>query len=109
MYPYPFQTAPYLAQLPQTQSIQYVNDRKIAETYQMGASSSVILMDANQPRFYLKQTDASGVASIRAYDFKEAEQEKPVEYVTRSEFEKFKAKLNGGNKNEPANDANRKQ
>ena len=105
MYPYPFQTTPYLAQLPQTQSIQYVNDRKSAEAYQMGAGSSVILMDANQPRFYLKQTDASGVASIREYDFKEAEQEKPVEYVTRSEFEKFKANLKGGNKNEPANDA----
>ena len=87
MYPYPFQAAQYMPQLPQTQNIQYVNDKKSAETYQMGA---------NLPRFYMKQTDAAGVATIRAYDFKEAEQEKPVEYVTRSEFEKFKSNLKGG-------------
>ena len=73
----------------------------------MPANSSAILMDQNLSRFYMKQTDASGVATIKAYDFKEAETEKPVEYVTKSEFEKFKATMKGG-RNESTNES-RKQ
>ena len=109
MYPLnPYQVAPYLPQIQQPQqNIQYVNDKKSAETYQMAANSSVILMDAKLPRFYMKQTDASGVATIKAYDFKEAAEDKPEEYVTKSEFEKFKASMRGG-RNESVNDA-RKQ
>ena len=87
--------------------IQYVNDKQSAEAYQMPVNSSVILMDSNQARFYLKQTDASGIATIKAFDFKEAEDEKPVEYVTKAEFEKFKANMKGG-RHESTNDA-RKQ
>ena len=92
---------------PQTQAIPYVNGRQSAESYQMGANSSVILMDANLPRFYIKQTDASGMATIKSYDFKETEAEKPKEYITREEFESFKSKLKGV-RNESTNDA-RKQ
>ena len=105
IYP-PYQTNPFIPQV-QTQSIQYVNDKKSAETYQLPANSSVILMDSNLPRFYMKQTDASGVATIKSYDFKETEEEKEPEYVTKAEFEKFKANLKGG-RNESVTDA-RKQ
>ena len=87
--------------------IQYVNSKQSAESYQMPANSSVILMDSNLPRFYMKQTDASGVATIKAYDFTESEEEKPTEYVTKAEFEKFKASVKGG-RHESTNDA-RKQ
>lgn len=95
-------------QIAQPMQIQYVNDKQSAEAYQMPVNSSVILMDANHPRFYLKQTDASGISSIKAFDFKEAEDEKPVEYVTKAEFEKFKASVKGA-RHESSNDANRKQ
>ena len=104
---YPFQSAPFVPQS-QPQTIQYVNGKQSAETYQMAANSSVILMDSNLPRFYMKQTDASGMATIKAYDFKETEEEKHAEYVTKAEFEAFKTKLRGG-KHEPVNDVNRKQ
>ena len=107
MYPYPFQTTPYIPQA-QPQTIQYVNGKQSAESYQMPANSSVILMDSNLARFYMKQTDASGMATIKSYDFKEAEEEKPAEYVTKQEFEKFKANLKGA-RHESSNDANRKQ
>ena len=83
--------------------IPYVNDKQSAEAYQLPASSSIILMDSHMARFYMKQTDASGIATIKAYDFKEAEEEKPVEYVTKAEFEKFKANMKGG-RHESAND-----
>jgi len=80
---------------PQTQNIQYVNGRQSAESYQMLPNSSVILMDSTKARFYMKQTDASGMATVRAYDFKEVEADKPAEYVTKSEFENFKAEMKG--------------
>ena len=111
MYPY-YPTVPnvFPAQVNTAQptQIQYVNNKQSAESYQMPVNSSVILMDSNLPRFYMKQTDASGIATIKSFDFKESEDEKPTEYVTKAEFEKFKANLKGG-RHESANDANRKQ
>ena len=102
MYPI-YQYQSFLSQ-PQ-QNVQYVNGRQSVDSYPMSPNSSVILMDSNMPRFYLKQTDASGVATVKSYDFKETEEEKPTEYVTKAEFEKFKSNLKGANKHESANDA----
>ena len=105
---YPYQT-PYLPQLrQQSQSIQYVNNKQSAEAYQLAPNSSVILMDSNQARFYMKQTDASGMATLKAYDFKEAKEERPEEYVTKAEFEKFKASMKGV-RHESTNDAGKRQ
>lgn len=92
----------------QTQNIQYVNGKGSVESYQLPANSSVILMDSNMARFYVKQTDASGLATIKSYDFKETEEDKPKEYVTKDEFESFKATLRGG-KHESNNESTRKQ
>jgi len=96
---YPPMQAPLIQQpiMPQQQSIQYVNDRSSVDTFQMAPNSSVILMDANISRFYTKITDASGIATIKSYDFKETEAEKPKEYVTKEEFETFKSTLKGVN------------
>ena len=90
----------------QQQTIQYVNDRASVDSYQLPANSSVILMDSNLPRFYVKQTDASGIATVKSYDFKETEKEKPKEYVTKEEFETFKADLRKGGKRNESNNAN---
>lgn len=38
-----------------------------AQTYQMAANSSVILLDASDPIVYIKRTDGAGSASIIAY------------------------------------------
>lgn len=93
----------------QQQNIQYVNDRASAENYQMPPNSSVILMDSEKSRFYMKMTDASGQATLKSYDFKETEVEKPKEYVTKEEFEEFKAKMKGGRRESNTSDDNRKQ
>ena len=117
---YPPMQSPFLQQMPQSQpvpmqiqgqsvQIPYVNGKQSAESYQMPASSSVILMDSNSAKFYLKQTDASGQATIKTYDFTESEEDKPKEYVTKEEFESFKEGLKGVKHNESANDANRKR
>ena len=103
MYPlFPYQNTPYIPQ--QAQNIQYVNGKQSAESYQLPVNSSVVLMDSNIARFYVKKTDASGLASIKAYDFKEVEEEKPAEYVTKAEFDKFKASMKGANRRESNND-----
>ena len=107
----PFVPQPQLVpQVPvqQDQDIQYVNGRQGAEAYQMMANKKAILMDANLPRFYVKQTDANGQASIKSFDFKETEEEKPKEYVTKQEFEAFKAKMKGGRHESNNADVDRK-
>lgn len=73
-----------------TPSVQYVNGRQSADNYVMQPNSSVILMDSNMDRFYLKRSDASGACTVESYDFHKAEEEAKPEYVTRSEFEDLK-------------------
>ena len=106
MYPI-YQYQSFLSQ--PTQNVQYVNGRQSVDSYPMSPNSSVILMDSNLPRFYLKQTDASGLATVKSYDFKETEEEKPTEYVTKAEFEKFKSNLKGARNNESSNDVRKQQ
>jgi hypothetical protein len=95
-------------------AIQYVNDRASAENYQMQPNSSVILMDSNVDRFYLKKADASGSCTVTAYDFHEAEEEPKTEYVTRKEFNELKKLIeekgneqsNGRKRNDASNGRN---
>ena len=106
----PFLQQPLIPSLQQdSQEIQYVNGKPGADAFQMLPNKKAILMDANTARFYIKQTDANGQATIKAYDFKEAEEEKPTEYVTKAEFEDFKSKMKGGRHESNNADANRKQ
>ena len=75
--------------------IQYVNGIESANAYQMSPNSSVLLMDNNLPRFYVKTTDAAGMASVKTFEFHEYVEQKPEEinpelYVTRKEFEELK-------------------
>jgi hypothetical protein len=77
--------------------IQFVNGLESAQAYQMQPNSKQILMDSNQARFYLVQTDAAGMKSVKSYDFQESEQPKQLsvnDYVTREEFEQLKASIN---------------
>ena len=114
MYPYyqplqsPFVQQPIMQPVQQDQEIQYVNGRPGADAFQMLPNKKAILMDANDARFYIKQTDANGQATIKSFDFKETEQEKPVEYVTKAEFEEYKARMKGG-RHESNNESSRKQ
>lgn len=42
-----------------------------AKEFRVGPNSQVILMDADKPVFYLKRSDDSGYADVRAFEFKE--------------------------------------
>lgn len=76
----------------QTNELQFVNGIESAQMYQMPPNSKQILMDSNRARFYLKETDASGMARVTAYDFAEAKDDPPqTDYVTRAEFEELRS------------------
>lgn len=92
MYPY----YNYSRQIP---DIQFVNGRTSAESFMMPPNSRAILMDADLPRFYLKEVDASGSYRISTYEFKEVKEAlNSPDYITRQEFEEWKAMLNESNK-----------
>lgn len=77
---------------PMPNELQFVNGIESAQMYQMPPNSKQILMDSNRARFYLKETDASGMAKVTAYDFAEAKDDAPLnDYVTRSEFEELRS------------------
>lgn len=95
-------------QQPQSQSINNVLEvmgPESAQAFQVGPNSKVILMDASKPVFYCKQSDSSGFAATKAFQYNEIplselmepqqvqshEDNSPnPEYITKSEFNEFK-------------------
>lgn len=72
--------------------LQFVNGRESVDAYMMGPNEKAILMDSNRPRFYLKETDAAGMAKVTAYDFTAAnDAPEASQYVTRNEFEELRS------------------
>lgn len=82
--------------------IVWVQGEEAAKAYLTAPGSSVLLMDSEGSRFYIKSTDQSGMPRpLRIFDFQErvnapnptAEppKETNVEYVTRDEFERLAA------------------
>ena len=42
-----------------------------AKAYPVGPGGTALLMDSEQPRFYIKTADNSGMCTMKAYEFKE--------------------------------------
>lgn len=109
---YPPMQSPFLMPFQQTQqaqppqTIKNVNSKESVESFFLPPNSSDMFLDEVNKKFYTKKVDASGVASIKSYDYTETEEEKPKEYVTKEEFELFKSSLKGV-KHEP-NESSRK-
>lgn len=78
--------------------VPWVNGEVGAQAYLIAPNSTVLLMDSDNPIFYIKTSDASGKAMIQAFKYEElkpntAPQSAPAAYVTRQEFEEFKSSL----------------
>ena len=91
-----------------TVTIQYVDGQQGAEQINLPPNSSGVYLDNNGKDMYIKQTDANGTVTIKACEYREKQKEKPKEYVTKEEFERFKANLKGGARNESNTTENRK-
>lgn len=88
-----------VAQKPSLQ-VPWVNGEVGAQAYLVAPNSAVILMDSDNPVFYIKTSDISGKATIQAFRYEEIKQDSPapisaqkMDYVTKEEFEAFKASL----------------
>lgn len=93
---------------PQSNSIVWVQGEAGAKSYMVGVNSSVILMDSENPFFYIKTADQAGMPTLRKFRFEEVTnvpQEQPQQqvqfdqYITRDEFEKRIAELNKSRNN----------
>ena len=79
------QTAPGLIQ---------VTGLEGAKAYPLAPSSVAALFDADRDVMYIKRTDAGGYPTIQTYQFSPVQEAAPSaqpEYVTRQEFEEWKA------------------
>lgn len=84
------------------QSLIYVQGEAAAKSWMVGAGQSVLLMDSENPVFYIKSADASGIPlPLRVFDYTERNQSMPQnalqatnsaqidldrQYVTRAEY-----------------------
>ena len=98
----------YQQTIPQYQQQQQVNQGLLwvqgvegAKSYLVAPNTTVLLMDADAQRFYLKSTDGTGIPNLRMFEYLEVTQSasQPVlatnenlddKYVTRNEYNDLK-------------------
>lgn len=75
----------------------FVDGIEGARAYQCRPNTMMLLMDSQNPICYRKQTDGWGkTVSLEIYDLVPHIDKPPVEYVTKADFEAFKASLMKG-------------
>jgi len=97
MYPYPtsnYHAPQYPAFTPinvNIPEIQYVNSAESADAFNLPPNKTAVLFNQNNDEFYIIQSDASGARTRNDFTFKAKAKDARSEYVTRGEFEDFKA------------------
>lgn len=91
-------------QPPQTnQGLIWVQGEAAARSYLVAANSTVLLMDSEESRFYIKSANGAGMPSMQIYEYKEVTQDVPQDtqsaqtalddkYVTRAEYDALNGK-----------------
>lgn len=97
------QTAPVPQQNPNSGLI-WVQGEAGAKSYLVAPNTTVMLMDSEGDRFFLKSADASGMPMpLRVFEYREASQNEKGRisegdlsaYATKAEFEAFRAEIQG--------------
>lgn len=91
----PYAVAPTQQNANQQNSRIFVQGETGAKGYLVAPNSSVVLWDTESPTIYIKSADASGMPSMRIFDYQErGVQETPnVEYATKSDIEALKNEI----------------
>lgn len=85
-------------QMPRTDSggLNWVQGEAGAKSWLVGPGASVLLMDSEEQRFYIKSADPSGMPTLRTFEYvevgaKPAPATAPAQgdFVTRAEFNQF--------------------
>ena len=97
-------------QMPQAQPQQnnnglvWVSGEVGAKSFLVAPNTSILLMDSEGDRFFIKTTDASGMPTIRTFEYKEinapqayqsAQKQLSEQYVTRAEWDELKGIVDG--------------
>ncbi len=72
--------------------LNWVQGEAGAKSWFVNPGATVLLMDSENQRFYLKSADMSGIPSLRTFEYSEigaAPPQPKTEYVTREEFDRF--------------------
>jgi hypothetical protein len=95
----------YPTQLPMQQPRQdqngliWVQGEAGAKSWFVAPGATVLLMDSENPRFYMKSADMNGVPAMRTFEYNEVGAPKPQEvtqtanFVTLDEFNEFKEEV----------------
>jgi hypothetical protein len=79
--------------------LNWVQGEAGAKSWIVAPGATVLLMDSEAQRFYLKSADLSGVPALRTFEYAEVGAEKPAAatqqtgFVTADEFDKFKKEV----------------
>lgn len=84
------------------QGLLWVSGEVGAKSYLVAPNSTVLLMDSDSSRFYLKSADNAGMPSLRIFEYTEVQQNTPQapyrsdfnfddKYVTREEYNGLKS------------------
>ncbi len=76
-------------------NIQYVQGEAGAKGYPVTNGFTMLLMDSEEKKFYIKQTDSMGMPTMRTFKFEEIVEPEPekAEYITKDDFEAFKEEI----------------
>lgn len=95
---YPPQTQMSMTR-PDLSAINWVQGEAGAKSWFVAPGATVLLMDSETMRFYLKSADANGVPAMRTFEYSELGAQKPQEqvhpgnFVTVEEFNGFKSEV----------------
>lgn len=90
---------------PSNSNIIWVQGIEAAKAYEVLPSTSVILMDSESETFYIKSCDETRRPTLRVYEYKQVENNKPdkvsatSDFVSRKEFDELKQTLDSFIKN----------
>lgn len=70
----------------------FVNEED-AQRYYVPPNTSTLLMDKDNPIFYIKTSDALGRTTMEKFTFTKVEPPAPPQYVTMEEFASLNAKI----------------
>ena len=112
---FPYQPYPYQDQLnqlrnanpmypmpmnrPDSTGLNWVQGEAGAKSWFVNPGATVLLMDSENQRFYLKSADMTGIPAMRTFEYTEVGAQKPQEqpqapqFVTMEEFTEFRSEV----------------
>lgn len=70
----------------QQNNLNWVQGEAGARAWLVAPSNTILLMDSEKERFYIKSADSSGMPSMRIFEYKEIGDQKPINHVNNVEY-----------------------